>query len=250
VSFEGTKVLITGGARGIGEATATAFRDKGAVVAIGGRTHEAFDGFCQRNGEQRVVPALGEVGTQAGAHDVVDRAVKALGGLDILVNSAGVFEEVPIEEVTQDHWDRTLSVNAGGTFFCSQAALTWLNASGGNIVNVASDAGLIGYPNGCVYSASKAAVVNMTRAMALELAGRVRINCVCPGNVDTDMIHRMAAQTPNAEQYLAKARRRAPLRRMARPQEVAGAILYLASAEAKFTHGAILSVDGGGVCGF
>ncbi len=196
------------------------------------------------------MPAVGEVGSQAKARKVVDQAIDALGGLDILVNSAGYFAEVKVEDVDQDHWNRTMDTNVAGTFFCSQAALSSLKKSGGNIVNVASDAGTIGYPLGAVYSASKAAVVNLARAMVLELATQIRINCVCPGNVDTDMIQQAAQSSGDPQAYLWAAHDRSPVKRMAKPQEVADAILYLASKEAGFINGAILSIDGGGICGF
>lgn len=252
--FVGKRVLVTGGARGIGAATAVAFLNEGANVAIGARTRESYDAFAQRHGSrygsERIAAAIGEIGARHLAAEVVDQALAALGGLDILVNSAGHFAEVRVEDVDQTHWDVTMNTNVAGTFFCSQAALPALKASRGNIVNVASDAGLIGYPLGAVYSASKAAVVNLTRAMVLELAGQIRLNCVCPGNVDTDMIQQAAMATGNATAYLAAADARSPMKRMAQPSEVAAAILYLASDDASFVNGAILSIDGGGVCGF
>lgn len=244
------RVLVTGGARGIGAAVVTTFLEQGARVAVGARSMESFEAFRRSHGSDGVVPAIGEIGDREQSARVVAEAVRRLGGLDVLVNSAGVFAEVPFAEVTQSHWDATMRVNAGGTFFCSQAALPALRESRGNVVNIASDAGLIGYPNGCAYSASKAAVVNLTRAMAVELAREIRVNCVCPGNVDTDMIQRAAAAAPDPQAYLDKAQRRAPVGRMARPREVAAAVLYLASPEAGFTNGAIVSVDGGGVSGF
>ena len=144
------------------------------------------------------------------AHVVVAAAVDALGGLDVLVNSAGVFAELSIAEVTQEHWDDTLETNLAGTFFCSQAALPALKATAGSIVNVASDAGLIGYPNACAYSAAKGGVVNLTRAMAVELARCVRVNCVCPGNVETDMILNAAAASGDPKRYLDNPRARPP----------------------------------------
>ncbi|TXH33356.1 MAG: SDR family oxidoreductase [Rhodospirillaceae bacterium] len=254
--FAGKRVLVTGGARGIGAATAAAFLREGAMVAIGARTQQSFDVFLTKHQGTakhqgvKVVPALGKIGSQRQAAAVIEQAVSALGGLDILVNSAGYFAEVKVEDVDQAHWDQTMDTNVAGTFFCSQAALPALKESRGNIVNVASDAGIIGYPLGAVYSASKAAVVNLTRAMVLELAQQIRINCVCPGNVDTDMIQQAAEATGDPATYLKAAHDRSPMKRMARPDEVAEAILYLASAEAGFVNGAILSIDGGGVCGF
>lgn len=248
--FDGKRVLVTGGARGIGAAAAEAFLREGANVAIGARSLDSFEAFTAKHPDARIVPAIGEVGSQKLAADVVGQAVAGLRGLDILVNSAGYFAEVKVEDVDQAHWDRIMDTNVAGTFFCSQAALPELKANKGNIVNIASDAGLIGYPNGAAYSASKAAVINLSRAMVLELAQAVRINCVCPGNVDTDMIQEAARATGDAPSYLAAAHGRSPMKRMARPEEVAAAILYLASSEAGFVNGAILSIDGGGVCGF
>jgi NAD(P)-dependent dehydrogenase (short-subunit alcohol dehydrogenase family) len=250
LDFTGKRVLVTGGARGIGAAAALAFRARGATVAVGARSRASFDAFAARHGAEGLHAAPGDMRDRNGAHAVVGAAVRELGGLDVLVNSAGVFTEVAVADVSQEHWDETLAVNLGGTFFCSQAALPALEAAGGNIVNVASDAGVIGYPNGAVYSASKGGVVNLTRAMAVELARRVRVNCVCPGNVETDMIAEAARASGDAEGYLFMARDRAPMGRMAKPEEVAAAILYLASSEAGFTTGAALVVDGGGVAGF
>jgi NAD(P)-dependent dehydrogenase (short-subunit alcohol dehydrogenase family) len=250
LDFSGKRVLVTGGSRGIGAATALAFRARGAEVAVGARSLASFEAFVARHGDDGFRPAIGEVRHRAAAHAVVEAALDLLGGLDVLVSSAGVFEEIPIAEVTQQHWDETLAVNLGGVFFCAQAALPALEAASGNIVNVASDAGLIGYPNGAVYSASKGGVVNLTRAMAVELAPRVRVNCVCPGNVETDMIASAAQASGEAARYLDNARRRSPWGRMARPQEVAAAILYLASDDAGFTSGTALAVDGAGTAGF
>lgn len=255
MTFSGQRVLVTGGARGIGAATARRFLEQGARVAIGARREASVEAFRDSLANTElasatVESAVGEIGTQDECRAVVETAVARLGGLDILVNCAGVFEEVPFEAVTQEHWDSTFRVNVGGTFFCLQAALPHLEASGGNVVNLGSDAGLIGFPPSSVYSGAKAAVVNLTRALALELAGRIRINCVCPGNVETDMIQHAAEASDDPHAYLNAAHRRSPLRRMGQPQEIADAVLYLASPQAGFTHGAILSVDGGGVCGF
>jgi NAD(P)-dependent dehydrogenase (short-subunit alcohol dehydrogenase family) len=248
--FKGKGVFVTGGARGIGAAAVLALRDRGARVAVGARSAASYEAFAARAGARDILPIIGDIGDRRGAHAAVGAAVEALGRLDVLVNSAGIFAEVAVADVTQEHWDETLRTNLGGTFFCSQAAIPALSATAGNIVNVASDAGLIGYPNGTAYSAAKGGVVNLTRAMAVELARSVRVNCVCPGNVDTDMIRQAASASGDPERYLDQARARAHTKRMARPEEIAAAILYLASAEAASTTGAALVVDGGGTAGF
>lgn len=250
LDFSGKRVLITGGARGIGAATALAFRARGARVAVGARHAASYDAFIARSGAQDILAVIGDIRGRAAAHSVVAAGIGALGGLDVLVNSAGVFAEISVAEITQEHWDETFDTNLGGTFFCSQAALPALTKSEGSIVNVASDAGLIGYPNACAYAAAKGGVVNLTRAMAVELARSVRVNCVCPGNVETDMILNAAAASGDPQRYLDKARSRAHTRRMVLPGEVAAAILYLASSEAASITGTALPIDGGGTAGF
>jgi len=251
LSFCDKRVLVTGGTRGIGRAVVEAFLDAGARVAVNGRTPSSTAGAIESlGGGQRLVAAPGDVGTVDGCRNLVETAIAGLDGLDVLVNSAGVARDAPVEDVDEAQWDETLDVNLKGTFFCSREALGALRASGGNIVNVASDAGLMGTPGLVVYCASKGGVVNMTRAMALELAPAVRVNCVCPGYVDTDMVRRDyidASPDPAAsEQALVDY---APLRRIATPEEIARAILYLASDDARFVTGAALQIDGGTTAG-
>ncbi len=251
MDFSDKKVLVTGGTRGIGRATVEAFLEAGARVAVNGRTRASTAQAIESiGGGDRIVAAPGDVGAVAGCKALVEIAVAGLGGLDVLVNSAGVARDAPVEDVDEAQWDETLDVNLKGTFFCSQEALSALRPSLGNIVNVASDAGLMGTPGLVVYCASKGGVVNMTRAMALELAPAVRVNCVCPGYVDTDMVRRdhidASADPAAAEQALVDY---APLRRIATPGEIARAILYLASDDARFVTGAALQIDGGTTAG-
>ena len=209
--FTDKRVLVTGGARGIGAATVAAFLAQGARVAVGSRSHASYESFAAATDSTDICAAIGDVSDQSGARAVVDAAIRGLGGLDILVNSAGIFAEVAIDDITQEHWNATLATNLAGTFFSSQAALAALTASSGNIVNVASDAGLIGYPLGAAYSAAKGGVVNLTRAMAVELAARVRVNCVCPGNVETDMLLEAAEASGDPEGLLGALRASAPI---------------------------------------
>ncbi len=251
MDFTGKRILVTGSSRGIGRAVADEFLSSGGRVAINGRTPEStHEGICALGDAAALCTAPGDVGTLAGCRAVVEAAVEGLGGLDILINSAGVGDYAPFAETTEAMWDAAIDVNLKGTFFCSQLALDDLRAARGNIVNIASDAGLIGEAGLSAYCASKGGVVNLTRALAIELAPDVRVNCVCPGYVDTDMVRRDGieqADDPVAhEQALIDY---APLKRIAHPAEIAKAIAYLASDDAIFVTGAALPIDGGTTAG-
>ncbi len=251
MDFTGKRVLVTGGSRGIGYAVAEAFLAAGARVAVNGRTGQSVNTALERlGGGPNLVAAPGDIGTVAGCESAVQTAVDAFGGLDILVNSAGIGSGRPIEDSDEAMWDAHVDVNLKGTFFCCRAALPALRESKGNIVNIASDAGLIGVPGITVYCASKGGVVNMTRAMALEVAPDVRVNTVCPGYVDTDMIRRDHIDKKDdpeaAEQRMIDY---APLKRIATPAEISQSVLYLASFDARFITGAALAIDGGSTAG-
>jgi meso-butanediol dehydrogenase / (S,S)-butanediol dehydrogenase / diacetyl reductase len=247
--FDGKRILVTGGTRGIGAATVRALLDAGAHVAIAGRGDASFDLWREVLAGENAIAVSGDVAGSESCKALVAAAIEGLGGLDSLINSAGVYEEAPVDEIDQGHWTRAISINLGGTFFCSQAALPALRASGGNIVNVASESGLVGYMHAAAYCAAKGGVVNLTKAMAWELAPAVRVNCVCPGNVDTDMMRRAGALSDDEAAFMAAAHAHAPMKRMAKPEEIAAAILYLASDAASFTTGVALPVDGGILAG-
>lgn len=251
MDFIGKRILITGSSRGIGRAAAEAFLERGARVAINGRNPDTVAAAVSSlDAGDRLVPVVGDIGSAGACETLVATALDGLGGLDILVNSAGVAHATSIEDSDEVVWDETLDTNLKGTFFTSRAALAALRTSGGNIVNLASDAGLIGEAGLSVYCASKGGVVNMTKAMALELAPAVRVNCVCPGYVDTDMVRRdfiEKAEDPSAEEQ--EIIDYAPLKRMATPEEIAYAIVYLASDMARNITGAALQIDGGSTAG-
>jgi NAD(P)-dependent dehydrogenase (short-subunit alcohol dehydrogenase family) len=251
MSLDGKRILITGSSRGIGQAAALVFLGLGASVAINGRTATSTArGIAELGGGKRLIPAPGDIATVNGCKEAVRSAVEGLGGLDVLVNSAGVADARSLSDCDEEMWDRILNVNLKGTFFCIRAAYPHLKASRGNVVNVASDAGLIGEKKLSVYCASKGGVVNVTRALALELAPDVRVNCVCPGYVDTDMVRRdMIEKATDPAVAEAEVMSYAPLKRMARPEEVGKAIAYLASDDAGFITGAALAMDGGSTAG-
>jgi NAD(P)-dependent dehydrogenase (short-subunit alcohol dehydrogenase family) len=251
MDFTDKRILVTGSSRGIGFGVAKAFLDAGARVAINGRSEESVGVAIEKlGGDERLVPAPGDIGTVAGCEQVVKAATDAFGGLDILVNSAGLFAEKAIADCDEAMWDGLMDVNLKGTFFCCRAALPALRESKGSIVNIGSDAGMMGVPGLVVYCASKGGIVNMTRAIALEEAPDVRANCVCPGYVDTDMIRRDLIETSDDPAATERSMiDYAPLKRMGTPAEISHAILYLASAEAGNITGAALAIDGGSTAG-
>jgi NAD(P)-dependent dehydrogenase (short-subunit alcohol dehydrogenase family) len=248
--FRDKAVLVTGGTRGIGAAAVRAFLSAGARVAVNGHSLES----TRRAIEQlaaggKIVAAPGDVGTVAGCRAAVAAAIESFGCLDVLVNNAGVFREVLMEDSDEALWDQTIDINLKGTFFTAQAALPSLRERRGCIVNVASESGIMGNPRCTVYCASKGGVVNLTRSMAIELAPTVRVNAVCPGPIETDMTRTGAPAGVDYEQFHAQLTQYPYLKRIGMPEEVANAILYLASDAASFMTGAMLSIDGGSTVG-
>jgi meso-butanediol dehydrogenase / (S,S)-butanediol dehydrogenase / diacetyl reductase len=242
--FENKVVLITGGTRGIGFSTARLFAAEGARAVIVGRDKD------RTMEAARQVPGRGEAGDVSIAVDcerIVAQTLNLYHRLDVLVNCAGViFRNRTIETTSEEEWDRTFDVNVKGTFLMSKYALHALRETRGCIVNVSSYVGMVGFAGASAYAASKAAILNLTRSMALDHAKEgIRVNAVCPGSVDTDMIHAAWQQFGDVEQARKLWAGKHPLRRIATPQEVGHAILFLASEEASFITGVALPVDGG-----
>jgi NAD(P)-dependent dehydrogenase (short-subunit alcohol dehydrogenase family) len=234
--LEGRKILITGGASGIGRATALLFRREGAEVAILDRAGGEGDRFF--------VPV--DVAEPNSVLRAVRAAESALGGLDGVVNAAGIFSPAGLSDTTADLFSRTLAVNLTGTFLIVQAAAPILRASGGpsTIVNIGSGVGITPTgPGSTAYVASKGGVIAMTKALAMELAPSVRVNVVCPGMVETPMTQGFLRNAAGDVQPELAARY--ALHRPAAPEEIAAAILFLTAAESSFVTGIVLPVDGG-----
>ena len=248
IDLNDKRVLVTGATRGIGRAIAEAFLGAGARVAVNGSTEETTaKAVNELAAGDRVVAAPGSVGDVASCRRVVEAAVAGLGGLDVLVNNAGVGGGAPVEDAEEALWDRIIDTNLKGLFFVTQQALPHLKASAGNIVNIASVNGLIGVAKGSIYCASKAGVIALTRAHAVEFGPEVRVNAVCPGGIDTDMLRNLAVRMGGSVEkgYEMLAHDCAAQKRIGRVEEIAGPVLYLASDLASFVTGSINVVDGG-----
>lgn len=246
MDFTGKRVLITGSTMGIGYGAARAFVEHGAKVAINGRdSKRVADAVKSLGGGKNLVAAPGDIGQVEDCRKIVDTAIHGLGGLDCLVNNAGICPLARLEEITEEHWDEVVRVNLRAAFFCSKLALPALRKSKGNILHISSIAGLVGGPtDSFVYAITKGGLINMTRAMALELAkDNVRVNCVCPGYIDTPMVQ--AENEKAGGQVYRFIEQSTPLRRVGTVEECVSSILYFASDSAGYCTGSILSNDGG-----
>jgi meso-butanediol dehydrogenase/(S,S)-butanediol dehydrogenase/diacetyl reductase len=248
----GRVALVTGGGGGIGEATGRLFAEEGAAVALldadGAAARAAAQSIQDAVAGARVLALQGDVTDEAAARRLVDEAAGQLGGLHTLVNVAGVRVYVPLAEATAADWERIIGVNVLGTAHCCKAALPRLRESGrGTVVNVSSVYGLMGRSGMGQYDTTKAAVLGLTRALAVEEAPhRIRVNAVCPGGTITPYHIRRAAARGVSETALRGERTRDNLLgRWAEPREVAYPILFLASDESSFVTGATLMVDAG-----
>jgi NAD(P)-dependent dehydrogenase (short-subunit alcohol dehydrogenase family) len=247
--FRGKVALVTGGTTGIGFATAMMLAQGGAAVVIAARGTDKGSVAMERllPVEPRCFFNSGDVSLVSDCRRLVEETTSRLGRLDILVNSAGVFTDGPIESVTEAAYHQVMDINVKGTLFMCKTALPEMRRNGGGaIVNVSSDSGLMGNTNAALYCASKGAVTVFTKALAVDVAGHnIRVNCVCPGDIQTPMLDREAAAAENPAAYLAEMTRHYPAGRVGKPEEVAATICFLASDAAPFVVGAAWSIDGG-----
>jgi NAD(P)-dependent dehydrogenase (short-subunit alcohol dehydrogenase family) len=241
--------LITGGTSGIGEATALLFAHEGAQVAITGRNPERGAEVVRRieaSGKAKFTGA--DVSSASDCQRAVNETVQAFGRIDILFNNAGVYYPQTALECSEREWDEQIDVNLKGTFLMSKAVLPGMIAQkSGVIINNASGWGIVGGDHAVAYCASKGGVVLMTKAMAIDHGAQgIRVNCVCPGDVETPMLPADAKMRGlKWEEYIAGCANR-PLGRVGTAEEIAKAVLFLASDDSSFMTGAALVVDGGG----
>ena len=242
--LKGKRVLITGGASGIGAAAAARFLEEGAQVVVLDRSRDG------REAIQRQLPALAatvaaDVANQSQVQAAFDQAVEVMGGVDVLLNNAGISIRHSFLDITPEEWDKVIAVNLTGVFFVAQIAARHMwNRGSGVILQTASTNGLVGQPYYADYNATKAGVIELTRTMALELAPKVRVCAVAPGYVLTPM-----QRAEYTDAMLAEVNRKIPLGRHARPEEIAALFAYLASDDAAYITGQVFTIDGAETAG-
>lgn len=244
--LKGLKCVVTGGSSGIGKATVQRFVDEGAEVLIADIDIEAANEVEQELGDA-VSAVKCDVRSEADVEAVATLAHDRWGKVDVLVNNAGSELNKPYNETTVEEWDRVLDTDLKGPWLmCKYIVPKMVEAGSGSVINISSLNGLVGFPLSSAYGSAKGGLVVFTRDMAIELANTgVRINCVCPGVIDTGMMERWTDLMPDKEEAKAMLRGTMPIGRMGTAEEVAGAIFFFASSDSSLCQGSILSVDGG-----
>lgn len=246
--MRGLRALVTGASSGIGDATARRFVAEGGQVALVARRHGPLEQLANELGPAATaIPA--DVSSPDEVRAAVDLAIHSLGGLDVVVNAAGVSHPLDLAELDAEAWDVSIGINLSGTFHVArETGLRMLASGGGAIVNVGSELSARGQAKFVAYCAAKAGVLGLTRALAMELAPSVRVNAVCPGAVDTPMLTAEFELEADPEAARQATVQRAPLGRIADPSEIAAAIVFLA-VDAPFATGSALFLDGGTTMG-
>jgi NAD(P)-dependent dehydrogenase (short-subunit alcohol dehydrogenase family) len=238
--------IITGAGTGIGRAIARAFIREGARVALVGRRKEPLESLLQEAGESALVLA-GDVSRQTDIDRILAEAVARFGGVNVLINNAGILHIGTAEQINEAQWDETFAINVRGLWLVSRAVLPGMRkAGGGSIVNVASVLGVNGARNRACYAASKGAVVLLTKCMAIDHgADNIRVNAICPSFVETDLTAEVIRKAPDPAAVRRERIGVHPIGRLGQPEDIAGLAVYLASDESAWVTGATMPVDGG-----
>jgi NAD(P)-dependent dehydrogenase (short-subunit alcohol dehydrogenase family) len=251
--LDGKTAIITGGAGGIGRATALLFAREGAAVSIVDLNREAGAALASEisAGGGRADFEMADVTRAADCHRVMERTAKQFGDVHILFNNAGIIRRASVVDITEEDWDQVMAVNVKSVFLMSREVIPLMaKTGGGSIINTASGWGLAGGSRAAAYCASKGAVVLLTKAMAIDHGWQnIRVNCICPGDTDTAMLRGEARQLGEAEDKFLSDSAKRPLGRVGTAEEIAQAALYLASDASSFVTGTALVVDGGGLAG-
>ncbi len=249
MSFSEKVAIVTGGAEGIGRSVATAFAKEGARVAVADINKEqgtvTVDQIVKSGGKAIFVRT--DVSDSSQVRNMVAETLQAFGRIDALCNNSGIVIYGDAAEMTEEDWDRVIGVNLKGTFLCSKYCIPeMLKVGGGSIVNIASVQALGSQARVAAYSASKGGIISLTHSIAVDFsAENIRVNAICPGTIDTPMVRRAAALEPDPDAAIRGWGKAHPIGRVGKPEEIAQAVLFLASEGASFITGAALVVDGG-----
>lgn len=244
--LSGKIAIITGAGTGIGRAIALAFAQEGAQLTVVGRRKDHIDGVAREIGGSPLVWAA-DVSKKQDIERVVEETVKRFGGLNVLVNNAGVLRIGTAEQITENQWDETFNINVRGLWLLSRAVLPEMRkAGGGAIVNVASVLGINGARNRACYAASKGAVVLLTKCMAIDHGPeKIRVNAICPSFVETELTAAVLKNAADPDEVRRERTAVHPVGRLGKPEDIAGMAVYLASDESSWVTGAAMAVDGG-----
>lgn len=254
MKLPGQVAIVTGGNKGIGRAISLGLADEGADVVIAARDMPAAGQVADQIKQKgrRSLSIRTDVTQNEQVEKMMERVLDEFGHIDVLVNNAGIFSMFPVEEITEEEWDRMMMVNVKGVFLCCRAVIKpMVKQSQGKIINISSVAGKIGVPLAAHYCTSKFAVLGLTMSLALELAPHnIRVNAVCPGDINTQMLEKEWQRFGKIKGMIPEEVRRTklagiPLRRVGQPEEIAKAVIFLASLDSSYITGQTINVDGG-----
>jgi len=253
LSFEGKVCIVTGGGSGIGEVTARRFASEGAIVVIADVNEEGaqrvLHEIIRHNGSAIAVQA--DVSDDLAVQALVTQVGRQFGHIDVLFNNAATILPKPLEEVSEHEWTRVIDINLKSVYLMIKYTIPYLRATRGSIVNMASLNGLVGQKQNAVYAASKGAIIAMTKALAIDYASDgVRVNCICPAGVMTPLLEKWTMEQDDPEQVRISLNEMHALGRPARAEEIADAVVFLASESSQFITGVALPVDGGASLGY
>ncbi|MGA7382997.1 MAG: SDR family oxidoreductase [Terriglobales bacterium] len=244
--LQGKVAIVTGAGTGIGRACALAMAREGAYLALVGRRQEKLQQLAREIGASALVIAA-DVSKKSDVEDVAARTVAEFGGINVLLNNAGVLHVGNVEQITEEQWDETFNTNVRGLWLLSRAVLAHMRkAGGGSIINMASVLGINGARNRASYAPSKGAVVLLTKCMAIDHGPEnIRVNAICPSFVETDLTARILGTAPDPQAVRRERIAGHPIGRLGKPEDIAGLAVYLASDESSWVTGAVFPVDGG-----
>ena len=254
MGVEGLRILITGGAVGIGAGTARLAASRGACVTVSDVNDEAGEALVEeiRAADAKAIYCHADVTDDKAVSDLMFRAADAFGGIDVLHNNAGIHEsmltkELTLETMTRDIFERVMNTNVTGVWLCAKHALPYLRESrSASIINAGSTSSISGYPQCQAYGASKGAVMQLTKMLAVDLApDGIRVNCYCPGSIHTQIVDKFLEAAPDPELMLNTMTLTHLIPRMGKPVDVAEIVCFLASPESSFVNGAVWTIDGG-----